>query len=467
MRSGTGNPDVGLSGPTDGEIAEARGLAARGDDEAARGAYLALLARHPTDFRCLTELGRLAFAGGFRSAAQTVYAQAVAHHPHEPIGHVNLGNVLRADGDPAAAKQAYRAALDCDPGCAPAHQGLALVLADEGDAEAAARHRERGFRGQAIVRRPYRGTGSAPRVLLLVSARGGIIPTDLWLDDRHYDVTAIYTDYADLTLPLPPHDLLFNAIGDADLCGEALRRAVALCARSRQPLLNRPDRVLATGRADTATLLAGIVGVRTPEVRALAPAAIRDLTDLTFPVLLRRPGFHTGQHFHRAETRAALMEALAGFERDGAETVLLIAYMDARGADGLARKYRVMSIDGDLYPLHLAISPDWKVHYFTAAMAEDAAHRAEEQRFLDDPQAVLGSGGMAALRAIADRLGLDYGGIDFGLAADGTILVFEANATMVLIPPDPAPIWDYRRPAIGRTFQAAERMLRRRIGAAT
>ena len=30
-------------------------------------------------------------------------------------------------------------------------------------------------------------------------------------------------------------------------------------------------------------------------------------------------------------------------------------------------KYRVMFIDGVCHPLHLAISRDWKVHYFTAA----------------------------------------------------------------------------------------------------
>ena len=56
--------------------------------------------------------------------------------------------------------------------------------------------------------------------------------------------------------------------------------------------------------------------------------------------------------------------------------------------DGMARKYRVMFIGGVAYPLHLAISADWKVHYFTAAMAADPAFRAEERRFLDDMPAV-------------------------------------------------------------------------------
>jgi glutathione synthase/RimK-type ligase-like ATP-grasp enzyme len=69
---------------------------------------------------------------------------------------------------------------------------------------------------------------------------------------------------------------------------------------------------------------------------------------------------------------------------------------------------------------------------------------------------------MAALRRVADALGLDYGGIDFGLDRDGNVLLFEANATMVVFPPGPDPIWDYRRRAIDAVLEAARRMLVRR-----
>ena len=83
---------------------------------------------------------------------------------------------------------------------------------------------------------------------------------------------------------------------------------------------------------------------------------------------------------------------------------LAIEYLDARGADGMARKYRVMFIDGAVYPLHLAISADWKVHYFTAAMAAEPTFRAEEERFLCNMPAVLGERGMAALASIQAAL---------------------------------------------------------------
>ena len=129
----------------------------------------------------------------------------------------------------------------------------------------------------------------------------------------------------------------------------------------------------------------------------------------------------------------------------------------------MARKYRAMFIDGALYPWHLAIAPDWKVHYFTAAMAANPAHREEERRFLDDMPGVLGSRAVLALGAIGKTLGLDYAGIDFALTQDGSVLVFEANATMVIGPPGPEPIWDYRRRAAADALAAAGNLLSRQV----
>jgi glutathione synthase/RimK-type ligase-like ATP-grasp enzyme len=123
-----------------------------------------------------------------------------------------------------------------------------------------------------------------------------------------------------------------------------------------------------------------------------------------------------------------------------------------------------MTIDGHLYPLHLAISSHWKIHYFTAEMAERAEHRAEDAEFLENMPAVLGPRAMAALEQIQTTLGLDYAGIDFGLSPAGDLLLFEANATMVVNPPEPDERWDYRRPAVERIFAAVRRMLLEKAG---
>jgi hypothetical protein len=137
----------------------------------------------------------------------------------------------------------------------------------------------------------------------------------------------------------------------------------------------------------------------------------------------------------------------------------VLEYLDASGADGKVRKYRVMMIDGRLYPLHLAISSDWKVHYFTAEMADQADNRAEDEAFLNNMPGALGPGAMSALAQIQKILGLDYAGIDFGLSPTGDLLLFEANATMVVNPPEPDERWAYRRPAVEQIFAAVRGML--------
>jgi hypothetical protein len=445
-------------------LAQARALVAKAEDEPAKQLYLDILRADPAHFFALNELATLAYSGGFRSAARTAYRQAVGLHPGNKIARVNLANLLLDEHDLTEAKLQYEAAIGIDADCHEAHQGLAAVL-DELGLDGAESHRRKGFSGHAVVSKPYRGTGVGVPLLLLVSARGGNIPTRLWIDDRQFAVTAIYAEYFAADSPLPPHAVLMNAIGDADLCGVALARAAKLVARANTPLLNSPTAVLKTGRADVARRAAAIDGVIAPQIRISSPAALVADQALDFPVLLRRPGFHTGQHFLMIENRDVLAPAIASLD---AQELLVIQYLDARGADGMARKYRVMFVDGVAYPLHLAISKNWKVHYFTADMATSSAYRDEERRFLEDMPRVLGLRAMTALVAISNALELDYAGIDFALAQSGEVILFEANATMVVFPPGPDPMWDYRRGAIRTVLDAASAMLlRRSSGSAT
>jgi hypothetical protein len=440
-------------------LERARALTAKAQDTEAQQAYLEVLRQDPGNFHALNELGNLALAGGFRSAARTAYLEAVGHHPNNPMVRVNLGNLLREDNDLAGAKLHYQVALAIDPEMHEAHQGMAWAL-KETDPDQAEWHWRKGYSGRAVVTKPYRGVGRGIPLLMLVSARGGNIPTQLWIDDRRFAITAIHTEFYDPLVPLPPHALVLNAIGDADLCGVALSKAMEVLAHTTAPVINHPVQVMPTGRAEIARRLAAIPGVITPRIEALRPAAILEADDLSFPFLLRRPGFHTGEHFHYVANRGELPQSVGSL---AGEELLVISYLDARGADGRSRKYRVMFVDGIAYPLHLAISSDWKVHYFSSDMAQNASFRAEEGRFLQNMPAVLGAAAMTALDQICTALKLEYAGIDFALAPDGSVLLFEANATMVVFPPGSEKIWDYRRRAIDEVLQAATRMLLARL----
>jgi Tetratricopeptide repeat len=447
------------------EIERAALLGALDRRQDAQQAFIDILRRAPANFSALNEFGTLLAGQGAIDAACRVYAEAILHHPDNPMGHVNLANLLLRANKHEAARAHYEAALKADPDHAQAHQGLGAVLADNGDRDGAREHFRKGFAGHAIASLPYRGSAPPVALLQLVSSGGGNIPTAPFLDDCIFLTSVVVADYLDPMAELPLHQLIFNAIGDADLCESALEAATRVIAQSSAPVINDPRAVMKTGRISNAARLAALPGVVTAKTLAVArdilagaggAASIADL-GFTFPLLLRSPGYHTGRNFILVETEADLATAAAGLP--GSE-LLVIEYLDARGSDGSARKYRVMMIDGQIYPLHLAISRNWKVHYFTSDMADQPDHRVEESAFLSDMPAVLGGKAMAALTQIRDALGLDYAGIDFGLSPDGNLLLFEANATMVIAAPDPDERWAYRRTAITGIIEAVVAMIR-------
>jgi len=199
-----------------------------------------------------------------------------------------------------------------------------------------------------------------------------------------------------------------------------------------------------------------VVAARTVQVprEDLAGGNIAAL-GFAYPILLRAPGFNTGRFFKRVAGPEDLTQAL---EDMPGEDFLLIESLKSQSKDGQFRKYRVMIIDGRLYPAHMAVSPDWKVHYFTSAMADNAAYRREEAAFLADMPVVLGKRAMAALTAIAATLKLDYAGVDFGLDGRGRLLLYEANAGMVLQKPGADPRFAYRHAAVDTMVRALQNM---------
>jgi tetratricopeptide (TPR) repeat protein len=433
--------------------------------EAASAAYLTVLKHDTRHLGALTNLGLMVRETGDLATARALFTQAVTHHPLSTIAYVNLAQTLFEQGEVESAVAQFALALKLDPEFFAAHHGLGLLYEAAGDAALARHHLERAFAKRASWTLPYRGSARPLRVLLLVSARGGDIVMHPFLDDRIVETTMFVPEGFRPETPLPPHDVVFNGIGDADRCGKALERIRALLAASPAAVINDPERVLASGRAAVAQRLAAVPGVVVPRTERIARATLaadeRTAPGWTFPLLVRTPGHQGGRHFEFAGEPGELDAALARLPGD---EVFRIAFVDTRGADALFRKYRVLFVDGRLYPVHLAISRRWKVHYFSADMAEHAEHRDEERAFLDDMPAVLGPAVIAALEQIARTLGLDYGGIDFGLDAAGNVVVFEANATMAVYLPDAEERWAYRQPAFAAIVAAVRALIERRAG---
>ena len=449
----------------------------------ARDEFIKVLVREPQHPDALNKLGNVLIALGHRKAARIVYQEAVARHPDDPLSRVNIGNFLLENCERLVAPEQvmealtlkrearahFEEALRVKADFEMAHEGLSYVLGDLDEPEKAAWHRGEAFRNRHVIPLHYRGAKEPVTVLQLVSTRGGNVRLRRFLDNRIFHTTIVVPEFFDVKTALPPHQLVVNAIGDAEGAAAALETVDVVLALTTAPVVNSPPAVRATGRSNNAKRLAQLPGVVTPITATIAREQLCDSRAKTthaettlaklgfgFPLLLRAPGFHTGQHFLRVENLEALPAALA--ELPGKELIAM-QYLDARAADGKTRKYRVMMIDGQLHPVHVAISEHWKIHYYSAEMADRPEHRAEDAAFLENMADVLGPEAMNALERIQIVMGLDYGGIDFGLNAKGEVLVFEANATMAVNPPEPDARWNYRRAAYNRIHAAVQKML--------
>ncbi len=394
-------------------------------------------------------------------AAERCLKAALALDPELAAAHASLGSVYLRAGREAAAERHSRRALALDPDMQVAHQNLASLLAAQGKSVQARRHRDLAYTGRSLFVEP------APRsrltVLMPTTAESGNVPLDHLMPRERFSRLRWVVEYAgeDQARNLPAYDLVFNAIGDPDLAGPtaaAMRRLLGDCER---PVLNPPDAVMRTRRDAAPALLSGIEGLVVPAVARISAAAIDrhglasavERTGLAPPVLVRPTGSHGGKGIRLAATNAELA-ALAS-----AGDQYATAFHDYRSADGYFRKYRVVFVDRRPYPYHLAISRDWLVHHQSAGMADDGIRRAEEQRFVDDPHAALGETATTALGEVGRRLDLDYAGIDFSILPDGRVLMFEANATMLVHPEAHDGVFAYKNRAVAAIVDAFEAML--------
>lgn len=428
-------------------------LEAGGHLDEAKHAFRTALRQAPSHPDAINGLGRVLYREGSRRAARVLFERLVARHPADAAGHANLGIVLLEADDFSGARAHLERALALDSTQVVAHVGLSRIAAIEGDNAAALEHQRAALGAPAVAENLPSGARS-PRLLLLSSETQLGAVSAQRLTDSALSIVSLVVERA-VGTPLPAHHAIWNTITDADRSAAALQIAARITGTVDTPVINDPKAVLATSRMRLPELLHGVEAAVVPRVRLLPRERIEE-ADLGWPLLLRAPGYHSGQHFVLIENPEGLPSAAAALPGN---ELLVIQYVDTRGTDGLFRKYRVIVVDGTLYPLHLAVSESWKVHYFSAGMAENPERRAEEARFLESMQSALGSRACAALERIAKRLALDYAGIDFALDGEGSVVVFEANATMTVPAPPSDARWDYRRSHVNRILSATRRML--------
>jgi tetratricopeptide (TPR) repeat protein len=398
---------------------------------AAKALLLELAEERAQDGAIALQLGKTCFALGEQEAALRHFQRAIAVNPGDAESLYWIGGITQALGDADAAQAAYAAAAQLKP----------------------------------LIRRSAAKSPADFRVLALYAPFAGNTPAEYLFKDAAYD-----TDTLALLACSEPdaHSLgdiqvVVNLISDADQAKAELPLAARLVEAIGKPVVNEPAKIQRTTRDAVVDLLRGIPGCRIPGLLRLAAGAERDVASVaallpfSCPILVRPAGTHGGDDFEKLESLSELASVLA---QHPDSDHYLIEYVDYASADGHFRKYRFIFVDEEILPYHLAIGSDWKLHHDATDMPDHPWMQEEEAAFLADPGAVFNAQHFQALRVIRERMGLDFFGIDCGLDADGNLVVFEVNASM-LVHEDNAKL-PYKNPFVRAIKAAFDAMLQRR-----
>lgn len=347
---------------------------------------------------------------------------------------------------------------------------LSTVLQLTGNRDLALATQAHALEMQQIYRIPA-ASDKANLHLLAIMAPGDLMantPLEFLLENSDVTLDMLYLAPGMDALPeLPDHDVLFVAVGESDDNRPLLEQLAQVTQHWPRPVLNAPERIANLSRDRACNLLRAAPGIDMPKSARISRGMLEQigrgelpiggvLEDGGFPIIVRPVGSHAGHGLDKLEQQqdiAAYLQTMPHAE------FYVARFVDYRGADGLFRKYRIILIDGQPYVSHMAISSHWMIHYLNAGMTESAEKRAEEASFMARFDEDFVPRHTQAFRAITERIGLDYVGLDCGETADGNLLIFEVDSDMIVHAMDPVDMFPYKQPQMQKLFTAFRRML--------
>lgn len=394
--------------------------------------------------------------------------------PHLGLANLMTRAFLGEDLGPVGAELLSRA--QNNPADANALMDLSIILQLRGDPQNGLAIQAQALALQQFYDIPAKRPGG-PRILA-IKGPGEVMwntPLEFLVEDSDINLDMLYLA-PELPVPegVPDHDVLMIAVAQCDRNRALLASLADLAREWPRPIINRPERIAQLTRDNVCHMLGDIPGVIMPlsvrcdrvTLEALAQGEInlRELlSDADFPIIVRPVDSHAGRGLDRADDPAALARYL---QQSPADQFYISRFVDYRQADGRYRKARVVVIDGQPFVAHMAISDHWMIHYLNAGMAEDAAKRAEEARFMETFDAEFAARHRPALAAVTERLGLDYYALDCAETADGQLLIFEADSAMVVHAMDPEDDFPYKKVQMRKVFDAFRAMIAKRQSAA-
>jgi hypothetical protein len=356
------------------------------------------------------------------------------------------------------------AVLRRDPAARDAHLRLYEVEQMLGQPQAAIAHLRMALQSSRIVSFPAQHEPAELTLLALtrVARWEANTPLELIVDSEHVTLHRYYIDDEDAQLPAeapPAYDVLMNTIAESEQAQPALALAQAFAERAGLRPINPPEIVARLGRADVARRFANSATIVAPAVERAGAAALRARA-IGEPLIVRPVGSQAGYALARIATPT---EMRAYLDEHAHDAYFVMPFVDYSNADGFFRKYRIMFVAGVPYACHLAISPRWMIHYYNAAMAEHQWMRDEEARFIANLSDVFSGALAGALAEIAAAVPLEYFGIDCAIARDGRLLLFEADAAMLVHGTDPPDLYPYKRAGFERIQTALAALFASRL----
>ena len=405
--------------------------------------------------------------------AMAAHLMALRHLPADATDRQRLSILLHlAESaydatDLVMAERACLAMLEFDESNEEAMVHLAKVLMRAHRDNEAIAHLNRLARIQGLSRK---GELAAPAatILLLGAVGANHVPTRYLFDPSEFNtisLTLVSPDQPDAPLggfsfdDLREADLVFNTVGDPDRDGGQRTPVSEVLDRLAKPVFNPPERVWRTGRDQATVLFGDIPGLVVPAVRSVSRQALLGSPMSAAPFLLRPAGAHGGEDLSLIESREALGAYLDSVTY---QRFLMTEFHDFRGARNAYRKYRFIFVDRKPYPYHLALGDHWLVHYWRADMIVSDWKKQEEEAFLTDWRRLFGARA-SVIEAIAERLDLDYGGLDCSILPGGDVLFFEANACMLMHLDESAAEFPYKHRVLPGIREAVTRMVKARF----
>ena len=105
-------------------------------------------------------------------------------------------------------------------------------------------------------------------------------------------------------------------------------------------------------------------------------------------------------------------------------------FIDVADDSGVFQKIRAFYIDGRVYPIHLLRGEHWEVGRRgdrLKIMHEQSWMREDEAHCLNDLPDYLGATNHTAILDFMAEIGLDFCGVDFAVAPEGKLVIFDES----------------------------------------